>query len=247
MSRFSPRNLSIVCVALFVICIPVPSIVQAATLTFDLSVDGSNGALGGSGSYGHITADDSGGSLRIDAELPLVPPFVINKDDVTATFRSATLFDMGTAPLVEIDVFPPNYAPIPGSQFDDPAFHEDKKPPTYWDFAIACLTDPCGRKLQFTVTHVDASNNPIYDLTVASLNPLSYANNNGVPIYFVISLVNTSTGAVGSVGATLIPEVPLPGAAWLLGSVLLGGYSIQRWRRLQRTKAASTFGPQARN
>lgn len=93
--------------------------------------------------------------------------------------------------------------------------------------------DSCGASLKFTVT------NGAGKLLASTLDS---------SIFFaadIFSLVATNSDkATGAVGATLCdncanppPPVPVPGAAWLMGTVL-GGAGFTAWRRRRRVKAA---------
>lgn len=77
---------------------------------------------------------------------------------------------------------------------------------------------------------------------------LGFNSEGGVPVYFGVDVSNTPVGATkaltGIVAATLCtdcapppPTTPLPGAVWLLGSVLAGGAGFGRWRKKRKAAA----------
>jgi hypothetical protein len=212
---------------------PGPS--QAESVIFDLNVDTTFGQLGGATFFGTLSADYKPGSgVDIDATLELVPPFEFTKDDVTATFNDGTIrIDLTGTPTVKIesstaDIVPLAPTPGPPGQILDPALQG-----LVWDYALQCLTDnKCGSHVHFTVTSIDDPNNPKPDPTFGPL-PYSDKNNKVYALYVSVDIVNTETGARGTVGGTLrqVPDVPLPGAAWLMGSVFTGLYGFRAWWR----------------
>jgi hypothetical protein len=251
-SRLSIHRLLIWFAALSLMSTAGPTAGQASSIMFDFAVDGSNGKLGGLGSFGRITADDTGGQLRIEATLDLVAPFEYEKPPVQATFG----FGLVGGPSISVNILTPNFArlgpnPAVGIQSNDTgdqlsldatldlaAPYEYGKPPVNatFGYGIVCLLQSCGRELNFIITHIGSSNNPIYDLTIASLKPVLYSvNNDKYSIYFAAFFINSSTGASGSVGATSLrnelPSVPIPGAAWLMGTVLAACYAFGVRRR----------------
>jgi hypothetical protein len=210
-----------------------------STLTFDLNVDSPLGILGAPNPLklaGTLTADYSAGSgVDIDAQLDLVPAFEYSKDDVTAALGSGQIrFQLPGNAQIQIDVMTPGVEPVglnpgPGGQIPDPAFAG-----LIWNYALRCVIDHCGQSVHFKITAVDDPNNP--NAPDPKFAPLSYSANNIVhQLYFSIDVTNIATGARGTVGATLRqPEVPVPGAAWLMSTVLAAVYGCGRWRRRVR-------------
>jgi hypothetical protein len=236
MNGSSLRNLLTLSVAALGIGAVAPSAVQAETLLFDLNVDSALGILAGPNPLklaGTVTVEYTPGSgVDLDAQLDLVPPFEWTKDDVTATLGGGTIrMALPGKPLVQIDVVTPGFERIglnPGSggQFADPGFAG-----LIWDYAIHCVIDHCGPTLHFKITPVDDPNNPnAPDLKFA---PLSYSEANTIyQLYFSVDVTNTVTGARGTVGGTLRQaEVPVPGAAGLMGTVLAGAAGFRAWWR----------------
>jgi hypothetical protein len=192
--------------------------IPTPTVSFAYSVSGSIDGLAGNVPYGNVTSNNAAGVLNIDARLNLVDPFKYDKTPVTASFFNSGASD------VSISTSTPNSARV-------------EHYPLLGDYGVGCVTEICGLELQFVVTHVDNSNAIIYDLVVASLIPLSFLDNDDIyAVYFVSKLINTSTGVTGSIGATFFrneapSNVPVPGAVWLMGTVLAGGFSFAVGRR----------------
>jgi hypothetical protein len=236
MNGSSLRNLLTSSVAALGIGAVAPSPGQAETLLFDLNVDSALGVLGGPNPLklaGTVGVEDAqGSSLDIDAQLNLVPAFEFTKDDVTTTLGGGTIrMALPGNPLVQIDVVTPGFeriGPNPGSagQIADPGFAG-----LIWDYAIHCVIDHCGPSLHFKITPVDDPNSP--NPPDPKFAPLSYSEANTIyALYFSVDVTNTVTGARGTVGGTLRQaEVPVPGAAGLMGTVLAGAAGFRAWWR----------------
>jgi hypothetical protein len=209
---------------------------SAVTATYSYNVDGSSTGIG-SGPYGSVTVDDTGGVL--DFTVNLSSPYQFH--DSNSANQNSFLFDLVGAPSISITGLTSNFArvganPAAGGSFGGPSFNGTG----FWDYAVdgVCSGNTCGTSLHFVATHVGATNTPIFDLTLASLNPLLYTNSNGTfAIYFVSALINTGTELTGNIGATRVfdntpPDpVPLPPALVLFGSALIGLTVLGRRRR----------------
>jgi hypothetical protein len=210
----------------------------AVTATYSYTVDGSSTGVG-SGPYGTVTVKDTGGVL--DFTVSLNSPYQFH--DSNSSQQNSFLFDLVGAPRISISGLTANFArigsnPASGGSFGGPSFNGTG----FWDYGVdgSCPGNTCGTALHFVATHVDASNNPIFDLSLASLNPLTYTNSSGkFSIYFVSALINTNTtpGLTGNVGATRVDSntpvdpVPLPPALVLFGTALIGMTVLGRRRR----------------
>src|SRR5262245_50143459 len=203
---------------------------MAVTATYSYTVDGSSTGVG-SGPYGTVTVKDSGGVL--DFTVSLNSPYQFH--DSPSSQQTSFLFDLVGAPPISISGLTANFARVAGGSFGGPSFNGTG----FWDYAVdgSCTGNTCGTALHFVAKHVDALNNTIFDLTLASLNPLTYGKDK---IYFVSALINTGTGLTGNVGATLVSlvddntsvnPVPLPPALVLFGTALIGMTVLGRRRK----------------
>jgi hypothetical protein len=213
-----------------------PSAGQAETLLFDLNVDSALGVLGGPSPLklaGTVEVEYGvGSSLDFEARLEVVETFEFTKDSVTATLGGGTIrFALPGKPVVQIDVVTPGFEPIgpnpgTGGQIADPGFAG-----LIWDYGLHCVIDHCGPSLHFKIMPVDDPNSP--NEPDPKFAPLTYSENNTIyQLYFSVDVTNTVTGARGTVGGTLRQsEVPVPGAAWSMGTVVAGAAGFRAWRR----------------
>jgi hypothetical protein len=215
---------------IFVLIFGCAAPASAATMIFDLKLDGSSAGLGAT-SFGTVTVAEQNGSLLITEKVN--SGFAIHK--TSATNHEALVFDLVNDPVISIKNIS-SAAIVQAASVD-----KNKRPITYtapgfsgnFDYALSCTG--CGTGTNSTLKQfsflVSSNSGP---LTVSSL---AYNLFNGSRVYFASDLVNLKTGNTGNVGAVLRPNVaavPEP-ASWAMMITGFGavGAMMRRHRKLQ--------------
>jgi hypothetical protein len=202
----------------------------ANATTYQFTVDGSSGTTLGTGPWGTVDVNPSGSNLVFDVEIFPSAGYLINTGLRTFMFNLSTsglgiVFDGSNASTYSVT------SPTSNPNNKDGPFG-------LFNYALDCQGhngggDSCGQSLKFTVTNGAG---------------LLLASTLSSRIFFaadIFSLQATNANAAtGAVGATFLrdnaPEpTPVPGAAFLMGSVLAGGMGFGAWRRRRREKFAA--------
>jgi len=226
MSSFRLGVVGAVGAAIMVVAGSSPSF---ASTVYSFSVDGSDGHHG-TGPWGTVEVTQSGADLLFDVEL--APNFFVSRgnhysltfrlSDTLGTVTDITHDGSGTAAFTQVT----------GTSFSNPSF-------SGFNYAIDCSTsngDPstgannCGQWLKFTVQNAGTL----------------LGSGGDSSIFFAADIWDSVNAETGTVGATFLREnapepdpTPVPGAAFLMGTVLAGGASFGAWRRRRRGKNAS--------
>lgn len=216
----------------------VAGISPASAVTYNIDVDGCSGGCGLS-NYGTINVTGSTTDLHVVVSLVATAQLHSNSSPVqhTLVFNLAHTGAVGfstTSNTPVLDLTPPHtegwvFNSLGAGAYSTPSLGN-------YNFAIQCSSgeagNVCGSTLDFHLTGTGLA----LSSTLAGLKN----------IFFALDIANSTTNGVktGIVGATACddcaaspPSVPVPGAAWLMGSVL-GGAGFTAWRRRRRVKAA---------
>ncbi|WP_404712425.1 PEPxxWA-CTERM sorting domain-containing protein [Sphingomonas sp. MMS24-J13] len=218
--------------AAFAIALGAAAPSSAATLIFDLKIDGSSSGLGGT-NFGTVSVTENAGSLVITEQLK--SGYAIHK--TTASNHQALVFSLVNDPAISIKNI--STASIVRAATVD----NRNRPITYtapgisgsFDYGLSCTG--CGNGVNSTLTQ--------YSFTVSSssgaltLNSLAYNVFNGSKVYFASDLINKSSGVTGNVGAVLrsnVGSVPEP-ASWAMMIAGFGavGTVLRRQRKMELT------------
>jgi hypothetical protein len=197
---------------------------QANTATYSLTLDHcTGGCFDGTSPFAKVKVEEISADLKF-----------------TVTLQGSYVFQQSTG----LDAFV--FGVSGGSTSDitgwSSGFAVDQNPPVHEDgfgnFLFGLTKDDTGgQSLTFTF-----KNATLADLVMST--PSGNGNGNDLVLFAADIVGNGNTGAVG--GSTLLPpegppDVPIPGAALLMGSALAGGLGfgggIGAWRR-RRRKAA---------
>lgn len=178
---------------------------SAATMIYNLSVDGSSTGLG-TGPFGTVTVTENNGALDISEQL--VNGFFVHNGNAN---HNALAFNLNVTGAT-ISALSSGFQVVASSPVSEPPFGN-------FGYTIDCTS--CGTGANSTVQSLSFTISAGTALSIASLVPNTYQ---GTPIYFTSDLVSTQAGFVGNtgnVGATASTSaVPEP-ASW---AMFVGGF-----------------------
>ena len=212
--------------AVFAMSMSTINVSNADVATFNLTSDHcTGGCLGGLTSLGTVTVNDAGGNLAFSINLTSSNSGIINTG-----FDGSFAFNLVGNPVITYSAITATggagFSPVGGSpvgaqnltQFDG-----------FGSFEYAIIRDQQGGGAQPRVTNVSFSIDAAANLTLASLEQTIFA---GGSTFFVVDVISGVTGLTGLVDAgSTISQVPLPPAALLFGTALVGMGILGRRRR----------------
>ena len=188
---------------------------HAATLQFSLTSDHCDGGcLTGQTSGGTITITDVSGGVSVNVTL-------LNGNEFVHTgFDTDFGFNLTGTPTITFSGVTSGFAPNANPETAG-SLHMDGT--GYFQYGVQCTacgsggSNPQTGPLNFTVTATG--------LTVASFIQ------NATGQFFAVDLISATTGKTGGVDASVVSSVPLPPAALLFGTALVGLGILGRRRR----------------
>lgn len=201
--------------ALLLLGLGALSSAQADSLTFDFiyEFDGNS-----NGDYGQVTVTEVGGDLHFT--ITRGPDLGPNADLHEFYFNL-----VGSFTGLSISSTDPQHAngqyalTLPASEAGGAGFSFDA------EVNFGNGSGPPGNGTLVTGTFTLSADQ---NLTLAAIMETSTGNNVPVPILFAAHFQDTSAFE-GADSETVGAPIPLPGAAWLFGSALLGFPAIRRW------------------
>lgn len=241
MTEFSTSRVRGVLAAFsFVALLSNPSVGSATTLTATQSFTTFNLTLSdafGTGSFGTVTVSDLGGGVANFA-ISVAPNYLVDTG-AHSVLTFDPLFSAGGA----VNSISNSHFTVsgPGSYANSP----------FGNFTFKIESD-CTTGANPTCK---AANGQGFSFHVTNFTGLSSATSqySGKDIFFALDIFNTgctktaTNDCTGVVGATLTQHsdinppthTPLPGAVWLMGTVLGAGAGVRAWRRRRKAPAAS--------
>ncbi len=217
-----------------------PGVGSATTLTASQSFTTFNLTLSdafGTGSFGTVTDSDLGGGIANFA-VSVAPNYLVDTGAHSVLTFDPLFSAGGAVNSISNSHFT---ASGPGSYANSP----------FGNFTFKIESD-CTTGANPTCK---AANGQSFSFHVTNFTGLSSATGqySGNDIFFALDIFNTActktatNDCTGVVGATFTQRsdinppahTPLPGAVWLMGSILGGGAGFRAWRRRRKASAAS--------